>query len=66
MCEVCLDGKQMEYFSDFKYWYLLDESGTDGAEYFRKVMSGKTLRWMKGMTMFCYGLGILKELRITG
>ena len=36
-CEVCVDGICLEYVSEFKYLgCVLDESGTDEAEYSRK------------------------------
>ena len=42
VCEVHVDGIHLEYASEFKYlWCVLDESGTDGAECSRKVMSGR-------------------------
>ena len=32
-CEAHVDGICLEHVSEFKYfWYVLDESGTDGAE----------------------------------
>ena len=32
-CEAHVDGVRLEYVSGFKYWgFVLDESGTDGAE----------------------------------
>ena len=41
-CEVCLDGMRLKHVSKFKYLgYILDESGTDEAEYSRKVASGR-------------------------
>ena len=40
--EVCVDGMRLEHASDFKYLgCVLDESGTDEAEYRRKVLSGR-------------------------
>ena len=40
--EVYVDGIYLEYVSKFKYLgYVLDESGTDGAECSRKVASGR-------------------------
>ena len=40
--EVHVDEILLEYVSEFKYLrYLLDESGTDGAECNRKVESGR-------------------------
>ena len=41
-CDVHADGILLEHFSEFKYLgRVLDESGTDGAEYNRKVASGR-------------------------
>ena len=41
-CEVHVDGICLEHISAFKYLRCaLDESGTDGAEYSRKVVSGR-------------------------
>ena len=41
-CEVLADGIRLEHLSEFKYvGYVLDESGTDGAECSRKVASGR-------------------------
>ena len=41
-CEVCVDGIRSEHVSEFKYLgCVLDESGTDEAEYSRKVVSGR-------------------------
>ena len=40
--EVLINGIDLEHVLEFKYLgYVLDESGTDGAEYCRKVMSGR-------------------------
>ena len=37
-----MDSRQLEYISEFKFVeYVLDESGTDGAECCRKVASGR-------------------------
>ena len=39
---ICVDGKQLKQVSKFKYMgCVLDESGTDVAEYCRMVVSGK-------------------------
>ena len=41
-CEVCVDGIRLENVSEFKYFgCVLDESGTNEAEYGRKVASGR-------------------------
>ena len=41
-CEADVDGIRLEHASEFKYWrYVLDESGTDGAECSKKVASGR-------------------------
>ena len=41
-CEVHVDEIRLERDSEFKYLgYVLDESGTDGAECNRKVASGR-------------------------
>ena len=41
-CEVYLDVIQLENVSEFKYLgCILDKSGTDGAQYSRKVASGR-------------------------
>ena len=41
-CKVCVDGIRLEHVSEFKYLgCVLDESGTDEAEYSRKVASGR-------------------------
>ena len=41
-CEVPVDGIRLEHVSEFKYLgYVLDESGTDGAQCSRKVASGR-------------------------
>ena len=41
-CEVCVDGMRLEHASEFKYFgYVLDVSGTDEAEFRRKVASGR-------------------------
>ena len=40
--EVCLDRQHLKHISEFKYLgYVLNESGTDEAEYSRKVVSGR-------------------------
>ena len=40
--EVCVDGIRLGHVSEFKYLgCVLDESGTDEAEYSRKVACGK-------------------------
>ena len=40
-CEVYIDGIRLEHVSEIKYFgCVLDESGTDGEEYGRKVGSG--------------------------
>ena len=42
MCEVHVDRIRLEHVSEFKYLgCVLDESGTDGAECNRKVVSGR-------------------------
>ena len=42
--EVHVDGIRLEHVSEFKYLgCVLDESGTDGAECSRKVVSGRRL-----------------------
>ena len=39
-CEVHVDGIRLDHVSEFKYFgYVLDESGTDGAECCRKMAS---------------------------
>ena len=44
-CEVCVDGSRrdtLKHVSEFKYLEcILDDSGTDEAEYSRKVASGR-------------------------
>ena len=41
-CEIRVDELRLEHVSEFKYFgCIFDESGTDGAEYHRKVASGK-------------------------
>ena len=41
-CEVHVDGIHLERVTEFKYLgCVLDESGTDGAECSRKVVSGR-------------------------
>ena len=41
-CEVHVDGIRLEHISEFKYLgCVLDEAGTDGAEYSKKVASGR-------------------------
>ena len=41
-CEIHVDGICLEHISEFKYLgCVLDESGTDGAECSRKVVSGR-------------------------
>ena len=41
-CEIHVDGIRLEHVSEFKNLrYVLDESGTDGAECSRKVSSGR-------------------------
>ena len=46
-CEVHVEGICLEHFSQFKYFgCILDESGTDEAEYIRKVASGR--KWEEG------------------
>ena len=43
-CEVHVNRVSLEYVSEFKYLgCVLDESGTDGAECSRKVVSGKRI-----------------------
>ena len=43
-CEVHVNRISLEYVSEFKYLgCVLDESGTDGAECSRKVVSGKRI-----------------------
>ena len=43
--EVSVDEVQLEHVSEFKYLRgVLDESGTDEAEYSRKVASGKRVQ----------------------
>ena len=45
-CEVCVNGIHLKHVSEFKYLgCILDESGTDKAEYGKKVASG---RWVVG------------------
>ena len=40
--EVYVDGICLEHVSEFKFLgYMLDESGTDGAECSRKIASGR-------------------------
>ena len=40
--EVHIDGIRLEHVSEFKnLGCVLDESGTDGAEHYRKVASGR-------------------------
>ena len=49
-CEVHEDGIRLEHVSKFKYLgYVLDESGTDGVECNRKVVSW---RWVAGAIRF--------------
>ena len=49
-CEVHVDVIRLEHVSEFKYLgCILDESGTDGAEYSRKAASG---RKVAGAIMF--------------
>ena len=41
-CEVCIDGMQLAHVSEFKYLgCVLDKSGTDEAEYHRRMASGR-------------------------
>ena len=41
-CEVCVNRIRLEHVFEFKYLgCVLDESGTDKAEYSRKVPNGK-------------------------
>ena len=41
-CEVCVDGIYLEHVSESKYLGCVsDELGTDGAEFSRKVTSGR-------------------------
>ena len=41
-CEVCIDGIHLEHALEFKYLRcVLDESGTDEAEFSRKLLSGR-------------------------
>ena len=41
-CKVCVDGMQLKHVSEFKYLgCVLDESGTDEAEYCRNVVGGE-------------------------
>ena len=41
-CEVYVDGILLEHVSQFRYsGFVLYESGTDGAECSRKVVSGR-------------------------
>ena len=41
-CEVHVDGVRLGHVSEFKYsGGVLDEAGTDGTEYSRKVVSGR-------------------------
>ena len=43
-CEVHVDRVRIEHVSEFKYLgCVLDESGTDGAEYNRKVAMGRSV-----------------------
>ena len=43
-CEVHVDGSRLEHIAKFKYLgYVLDESGTNGAECKRKVVSGRRI-----------------------
>ena len=40
--EVHIDGIRLEHVFEFKYFgCVLDEAGTDGTEYSRKVVSGR-------------------------
>ena len=42
LCEGDLDGIHLKHVSEFKYsGIVLDKSGVDGAEYSRKVTSGR-------------------------
>ena len=39
-CEICVDGAQLDQVSEFKYLgCVLNESGRNGAECYRKIMS---------------------------
>ena len=41
-CEVCVDGIRLEHVSEFQYLgCVLDESGTDEAQFSRKEASGR-------------------------
>ena len=41
VCEGIVDGRQLDYVSEFKYFeFVLDESGTGGLEFCRKAASG--------------------------
>ena len=43
-CEVHIDGICLEHASEWNYMgFVLDESGTDGAESIRKVASGRSV-----------------------
>ena len=50
-CEVCVDKVCLKHVSEFKYFEcVLDESGTDEAEFSRKVVNGRrvagTIRYL--------------------
>ena len=48
-CEAHVDGIRLEHVCEFKYLrWGLDESGTDGAEYSRKMASGGGLQVPSG------------------
>ena len=48
-CEVYVDGIRLEHVFEFKYLgCVLDESGTDGPEFSRKVTSGGGLQMPLG------------------
>ena len=40
-CKVHVNGIRLEHVSKFKYLNILDKSGTDGAEYNRRVAIGR-------------------------
>ena len=41
-CEIHVEGIRLEHVLEFKYlWYVVDESGTSGAECSRKMASGR-------------------------
>ena len=48
-CEVIVDCVRLEHVSEFKYFgCVLDESGKDEAECYRKVASGRGLKVLLG------------------